>query len=250
MRKSIGLIFIHCLVFASVWAQEVEDFEISTDSIVDLSRPKIPFFLELGISANAYNGDLSTYQKWSACYHAGLKFNRNRLINSRLGFSFGFITGDNRFYEFSGGNPNNFFRSSLFSVDYEMQINLYRKSNFQVYTNIGLSLFRFQVKNEEGQNLFDILDSRAENEVFANNVIAFPIGLGATYILKNGYGLGCQASLLNTQTDYLDNISLWGTKAGNDNVLRFKFYIYAPLKFVPSKLLVSPARRKREYTHF
>ncbi|MCZ6900504.1 MAG: hypothetical protein O7F74_09725, partial [Bacteroidetes bacterium] len=39
----------------------------------------------------------------------------------------------------------------------------------------------------------------------------------------NGFGFGLQTGYLNTTTDFLDNISQWGNKKGNDNVLVTKF---------------------------
>ncbi|MCU0444454.1 MAG: hypothetical protein MUE85_06000 [Microscillaceae bacterium] len=251
MLKKICLIScFFCLVGAARAQDEAEVYDLRADSSwVDRSRPTFPILLELGISGNAYRGDLSNYQKWSACYHAGIRFNRSRLINSRLGISFGFITGENRFYDFPGGTPNNFFRSSVFSLDYELHINLIKRPTFSVYLAQGIGLFRFQVRNDEGEDLFNRLDSRADGETFANNVFFLPTGIGANYFLKNGYGIGLQANILNTQTDYLDNISEWGLQNGNDNVLRFKFYIYAPLKIIPPKTFSPPRTRRRLYTH-
>jgi hypothetical protein len=244
----LGLFLIY---WGNVKAQDLEEVydKRADSSLVDLSRSTFPILLELGVSGNAYKGDLSSYQKWSACYHLGLKFNRNRLINSRLGVSFGFITGENRFYNFPGGNPNNFFRTSVFALDYELHINLIKRPSFAVYLAQGIGLFRFQVRNDEGEDLFNRLDSRADGETFANNVFFLPTGIGASYLLKNGYGIGLQANILNIQTDYLDNISFWGTQSGNDNVMRFKFFVYAPLKIVPAKIFKAPPTRRRLYTH-
>jgi hypothetical protein len=251
MNIKICLLGLLVFCLGKVKGQDLEEvYDRRADStLIDLSRPVFPILLELGVSGNAYKGDLSNYQKWSACYHLGLKFNRNRLINSRLGVSLGFITGENRFYTFAGGTPNNFFRSSVFALDYELHINLIKRPSFAVYLTQGIGLFRFQVLNEEGEDLFNRLDSRADGETFANNVFFLPTGIGASYLLKNGYGIGLQANILNVQSDYLDNISLWGTQSGNDNVMRFKFFVYAPLKIIPAKTFKAPPTRRRLYTH-
>jgi hypothetical protein len=61
-------------------------------------------------------------------------------------------------------------------------------------------------------------------------------------LLPNGYGLGAQLSFWNTSTDYLDNISAWGSRAGNDNVFSFKCSLIVPL----SKKRKSTAERPEE----
>jgi len=247
------------LIVQNTNAQEYYDFEYDfpthPDSLVNLSMPKVSQFLEIGISSNAYRGDLAGYEKFTQVFHLALKLNKKRLLNSRFGLSTGFITGENRLYAFtdeSGGrtSPNTFFRTSIFSLDYELQVNVYRTRNFALYLSQGLGFIRFNVKNDLRENLIDFQETRAANETYNNFAFMLPTGLGATYFLKNGFGLGAQASILNTQSDYLDNISEWGIRSGNDNVLRFKFYLYIPFKKQPVRDFAPPIKDVRKTTHY
>ncbi|MDX2301920.1 MAG: hypothetical protein NW226_03930 [Microscillaceae bacterium] len=235
--------------------EHVYDFPTSPDSLVNLSRPRVTHFIEVGIGGNGYKGDLASYEKWTQSFHLAFKLNRKNLLNSRFGFSAGFITGENRLYRFSdasGGrtSPNTFFRTSILTFDYELQINLYRTRSFMLYLSQGIGFIRFESKDENGESLLNLQETRAENETYNNFAFMLPTGLGATYLFKNGYGLGAQAGFLNTQSDYLDNIAQWGVQSGNDNILRFKFYLYIPLKKQPVKAFPKMPEGPRRFTHY
>jgi hypothetical protein len=253
MQKLLWILVLGIGVHPIIQAQTVEmpyNPAWNPDSLVNLSYPKFTRFLELGISANAYQGDLSSYQHWTAVYHLGIKFNQSGKLNSRLGISTGFLTGENRFYAFPDGTPNNFFRASVISIDYELHFHLIKRRNCMLYLSQGISLIRFNPKNDVGNEFVNLTDTRAIDETYGNIAFALPTGIGAAYILKNGYGIGAQAQILNLQSDYLDNIGLWGVKQGNDNALRFKLFVYAPLKIIPAKPFKTPIRKKSgEYSH-
>ncbi|TAE66340.1 MAG: hypothetical protein EAZ85_15985 [Bacteroidetes bacterium] len=226
-------------------------FEKDTN-LIDLSPPKYPLFLDIGLSANAYSGDLSSYQKWTALYHFGLSFNQNKKWNGRVNLSFGFITGENRTYQSpkitEQAVPNTFFSTSLLTLSYELRYNFIKTKRFALYASQGFGLMQFTPKNEEGQKLVDIFNTRPIDEVYSNVSVFLPTAVGANYWLKNGYGVGLQASLLNPQTDYLDNISALGTKNGNDQILQFRFFVLAPLRIVYAKKMPE-RRRKNNFTH-
>ena len=236
------------------WGQnpdEVFDIENFDFSKPINSIPKISLFAETGLSANAYSGDLSSYTKWSSVFHFGLRFNKAYRINSRIGISTGFLTGENRFYTFDDGSepkpsPNTFFRSNIFSFEYELMYNIIKKRNFMLYISQGIGLMRFVVKNAQGDNLFDLQNTRALDETYGNFAFMLPTGIGTNYILKNGFGLGVHASFINTQSDYLDNISQWGNKVGNDNAFRFKVFVMIPVNKIP--LMALPPRPQNTYT--
>ena len=253
MQKLLWILILSISVHTTSQAQTEEmpyDLAQNLDSLVNLSHPKVTRFLELGISANAYQGDLSSYQHWTAVYHIGIKFNQRGKLNSRLGISAGFLTGENRFYAFPEGTPNNFFRTSVISFDYELHFHLIKKRNYLLYLSQGISLIRFNPKMNVGDEFVNLTDTRSIDETFGNIAFALPTGIGAAYILKNGYGIGAQAQILNLQSDYLDNIGLWGTRQGNDNALRFKIFVYAPLKMTPAKPFKTHNQKRRgDYSH-
>lgn len=250
----LACLFALCYCFLAVfplYAQEENGLLlIDTTETVKIVLPTPIRFLELGVSANSYRGDLSNYEKWTSCYHAAIRFNETKRLNGRVGFSFGFITGDNRFYKFSVGKPNNYFRAPVYAASYELQYNFIKTRSFMLYASIGAGLYNYQPKNERKEKYADILETRATDEVYGKVSFMLPLSIGATYILKNGYGIGVQAVTLNTQTDYLDNISEWGTRAGNDNVLSIRFSMFAPLLFKKPVLITAPPKtKKRVYSH-
>ncbi|MEO1656073.1 MAG: hypothetical protein AAFU64_21205, partial [Bacteroidota bacterium] len=178
----------------------------------------------------------------TSAFHIALSFNRAKYFNHRIELSTGFLTGENRTYTFSNEvfpqtSPNTFFRTNFISFSYELQLNLYKSRQFMVYVSQGLGLFRYTTDDEFGESLLDQINTRPETESYNNFSFYLPTGLGASYLFRNGYGLGVQAFFLNTQTDFLDNISEWGVQSGNDNALRLKIAFLVPLKKrVPRKV--------------
>jgi len=198
-------------------------------------------FLIIGASANAYNGDLGdAFDKWASSAHIGFKFNMKKRFNGSINLSIGNITGQEVDYAFEGNSsvpptPNTFFKTRIFSVNYEFQYNLIKHGPWIVYLSQGIGFLSFNPKNQFSQDLSDIPKTRAPGETFSNTSIFFPSQLGAVYLFKNGFGFELKTGLMNTTTDYLDNISQWGNEGGNDNILMVKFSVYAPLSFLTKK---------------
>lgn len=220
------------------------------DTLVNLSRPVMPRLLEVSVSANGYKGDLSTYESLSSFFHVALRFNQERRVNHRLGIGTGFITGSNRFYQFrdAEGNltsPNRFFKTRVLSFTYELEYNLIYNRNFRLYLSQGIGLCRFTVENETGEDLLGLSETRPFGETYGNFSLQLPTGLGAIYLFKNGFGVGAYAGFMNTQTDFLDNISTWSSSTGNDNILRMRLSFLIPLK--KSEILKFPEPTKYKY---
>lgn len=249
--KKISLCFILSALFFSVRAQAPQAFP---DTLKNLSGARVLQLIEIGVSANAYRGDLAQYDRWTSAFHLALKFNKARLINHRVELSAGFLTGENREYTFSSEafpqtSPNTFFRTNFFSFSYELQVNLYKSRQLMVYLSQGLGLFRFTTEDEFGESLIDQINTRPETESYNNFSFYLPTGLGASYLFRNGYGLGVQAFILNTQTDFLDNISEWGVQSGNDNALRLKISFLVPLKKKAPRKLPPVLEPIGDYSH-
>jgi hypothetical protein len=214
--------------------------------LVSAQDRKVAKFLEIGIGPSAYKGDLSShYQKFSSCFHLGLLFNNDKRLNSHFGLMIGTITGQNPGLSFPidttvpSPTPNKSFRTPLFSVNYDLMIKLIKKKNFTLYLSQGIGILRFKPTDDNKNSLSDQFNTREENETYNNFTIMLPTSLGAIYTLKNNFALGLQLGWLNSQSDYLDNISKWGTRDRKDNVFLCKFSFFAPLTFVkntPDKL--------------
>ncbi|MFL5730768.1 MAG: hypothetical protein ACJ75J_14870 [Cytophagaceae bacterium] len=195
-------------------------------------------YVELGISATAYKGDLNhSYEKFSSCFHLNIHFKKtDRRINPYLGFMIGNVTGQNPTYSVTDSDtsaatpsPNKFFKTSLFSANFGLLISLVRKENFNLYIGQGLGVMRLNPKDADNKSLADQFNTRSDNEVYNNFTFMLPTFAGMTYRFKNDYRVGFQAGWLNPTTDYIDNISVWGSNPKKDNILSYKFSFYIPL---------------------
>ena len=212
------------------------------------AQTKMPTrFIELGVSTNSYKGDLShSYSQWANGVHVGVLFNKKKRINGHLNLMIGSAVAQNPNYSFDDGSepqptPNKYARIRMYALNYDLHLNLYKKHNLIVYLYQGVGLVRFDPRDTENKKLQDQLKTRAQSESYSNIAFMLPNGLGAMYVFKPGIGVGFQAGWLNTMSDYIDNVSKWGDKTKNDNVLVYKMTVYIP--FSPKeqpKLHTSP----------
>jgi hypothetical protein len=207
------------------------------DSLSIQPARKVTRFLELGISANAYKGDLSAdYQKWTPAFHAGLKLNFKKRFNSHINLAIGSVSGENLNYAVPGEvtpapTPNTYFKTNFVTVNYDLQVHLLKYKGLMVYISQGIGLIRYEPKDAQNNKLLDNFSTRASNESYSNVSAVLPTQAGVQYILKNGYGIGFQAGWLNLQNDYIDNISLWGSRQKKDNALLYRFAFMVPLTY-------------------
>ncbi|MCU0431420.1 MAG: outer membrane beta-barrel protein [Cytophagaceae bacterium] len=194
-------------------------------------------YLELGLGANSYKGDLShQYSKWKGSLNATVVNSFGKRLSGTFNFQWGGITAQNATYQFDDlsnpqPSPNKFANTTFLSLHYGLRLNFLRKNGFSAYVSQGIGLFRFLPKDDNDQKLQSQLNTRKEGEEYSNLAFYFPTSLGITYVLPQGYGISLQGGWMNTNTDYLDNISLWGTKDKNDNILCYKLSFVTPLSF-------------------
>jgi hypothetical protein len=189
--------------------------------------------LQLGVSANAYRGDLSEqFKKWTGTFNAGLLFNRKKRLNGSFQFAAGSVTGQTNDPDYPGDpdqTPNTYFKTRIIAVNYELHYNIIKNTQVTWYIGQGLGILNFNPRDEFGQDLRDQGGTRAEGESYGSISVFLPTKTGVIYFLPNGYGLGFEAGFYNTLTDYVDNVSEWGTRSGNDNLLYFKFFLNVPV---------------------
>jgi hypothetical protein len=219
------VIFLSLISFTSVHAQR---------EALDTSPKQVTRFLEIGVSANAYKGDLANnYQKWSSAFQAGLKLNFKNRLNSHFNVAVGSITGQNINYTFpdeiNPATPNVFFKTSFVAANYDLQLHLLKYKGWMIYISQGFGLIRFEPKDEQNKSLQNNFGTQASNETYNNISLILPTQAGISYVFKNGYGINLQTGWLNQQTDYIDNISEWGNRQKKDNTLWFRFACMAPL---------------------
>ena len=196
-------------------------------------------FFELGINSNAYKGDLNhSYQKFTSSISLGLRLNYKKRFNSHFGLMIGSVIGQNPYFQTnyysgadSGATPNSFFKTSFWQANYDLQFNIIKTKSFVLYISQGIGVFHFNPKDATNNSLVGQLNTRAPNEAYNTTTISLPTSAGFFYLFKNYIGAGFQAGWLNTQTNYIDNISQLGTRNKNDNILFYRFLVYVPLTF-------------------
>jgi hypothetical protein len=201
-------------------------------------------FLEVGISANAYRGDLQAgYEKFTSGFHLGIQWMKKKRLNGAINIQIGSISGQNPNYQYTGEvsptdkkpNPNHYFKTAIFTVHYELQLNLIKRRNFRVFIAQGIGLIRFNPKDQFQNSLSKDLTSRADGETYSNLALMFPTQCGFQYFLPNGVGAGFKMGWYNPNTDYLDNISRWGNKSGNDKIFACRFTVMIPVRLKSEK---------------
>ncbi len=177
---------------------------------------------------------MGSYEKSGGGFQLGIQFNKKKRFNGSANLSFGQISDDDRSFELDRtvGNPtpNSFFRTNFFAINYDLHYNFIKKSHLTLYTALGIGFIRFTARNNAGEDLANLPETRAEGEDFRNSSVMIPTRIGVIYYFDNHVGFGLQTSLLNTSTDYLDNVAELG-KSGNDNILEARFSLLIPILF-------------------
>ncbi|MEQ6118986.1 hypothetical protein [Reichenbachiella sp. MALMAid0571] len=225
MKQSFFLVFI--FLFTSMLPNGLSAQD-------EQGKKKEVFF---GIEPSAYKGDLSdSFEKWSMVFHVGIKFNRFKKMNGNFVLTIGSVTGQNINYSYGDGSlptpsPNRFFTTKVVGLNYELHYNFINCEKIKVYASQGIGVLRFNPQDEFNNSLVDQLFTRSSSETYGTITLMLPTQIGVLYTLPNQYSVGMQAGFVNTLTDYLDNISAWGSKKGNDNILSVKFEIHIPVSF-------------------
>ncbi|UII32521.1 hypothetical protein LVD17_01540 [Fulvivirga ulvae] len=192
-------------------------------------------WLHFGTSINSYNGDLEGKKKYTSSFHLGLQLNKKKRLNGNINIGAGTLNGEDRDFTFDSNqtplpSPNKFFKTSFFYINYDLHYNIIKKKNFIAYISQGIGMIRFSPKDDEGNDLADLPQTRAEQETYRQESLMLPTSIGAIYVLPNQYGVSLQAGYYNTITDYLDNISNLGNSSNNDNIVAFRFAFFIPLQ--------------------
>ena len=199
-------------------------------------------FVEVGLSAAAYRGDLNNaYQRWTPLAHLALHLQRRRRLNGSFQLTVGQVVGQGFAARLRGDQaaadgrqPNRDFRTSLLAANYALRLNVVSRPRFKVYLAQGVGLLRYVPRDREGNRLAGRSATLAPQEGYGAVTLFFPTAAGLLYALPNHYVVGVQAGWLNPTTDYLDNVGTYGTRNGNDNVAAYRFMLWLPLRPRPT----------------
>jgi hypothetical protein len=240
----IHLVFkLACLMVVFCYAVQKANAQARfRPSYYDLSSFKIsPLpkrFLYAGVSANAYRGDVSNnYKKWTPAIHAGILWNRKKLLNGGISLTAGRLIGDDlsNFLATDLEAPNTYFSTQFFSISYDLRLSLVKRKNFMFYLRQGIGLFRFEPYDRAGKKLLEQRNTRIPEESYSTISTFFPTGAGFVLVADNGMGIGLDLGWMHPNTDYLDNVSQASKRTTNDNVITWQLRSYFPLKDKPKK---------------
>lgn len=190
-------------------------------------------WMELGIGATAYIGDLSDrYDFWSPYTSLVLHFAQKNRWGSQLQLSIGAVRGEN--YSFIFQQPdvqvNTAFVTRLQALQYRLNFMLVRRRHWHLYLQAGIGLLRYDPQDMQGQSLAEQRNTRMPGEEYGTLTWMLPLGMGSRYILANGWGIHAQLGWWNPMTDYIDNIGRLGQRIGNDNILSFRWGLLIPIR--------------------
>lgn len=210
---------------------------IAQDTIraeIPLPKPMPKRWFCLGLSANAYRGDLSNrYAAWTPAFAAALQLNRAKRLNGSFQMSIGSVQGQQLGYTYADSQnptstPNNYFKTSFFALGYQLQYNLIKHRRFCWYVAQGFEFMRFTPRDNQDKALADQKSTRAKDETYGSSTTALPTSMGMGYFFENGIGLGIKTGWRNPSTDYIDNISKLSKSSQKDNIAFFTWQIFLP----------------------
>lgn len=197
-------------------------------------RAKPHRYLELGTAALAYHGSFQPngYALSGQMFSASLQTLSERRITTRIFAGIGHVSGgDPSVRPISEDiRPNKTFRTQLITAGLDLQVNVLRHPRYRLYISQGIGLFRFVPRDAEGRELSNLRSSRARDESYSGNTVHLPTGIGGCYVLQNGYSLSAHWSLLNPQTNYLDNAHNLVNPGTADNLMALRIGVLIPLE--------------------
>jgi len=183
----------------------------------------------VAIGLSTYQGDLApdniqgSIGNLHAAFGALYRYNVNKFIAGKLGFTYGRLSADDADSEAPSKQRRNLsFRSTILEASLTVEWNIlgYQPYNytrvFSPYVFAGVAGFKYNPKafydnawvelqplGTEGQFIEDFSD-RAPYKLIQ---VSFPVGLGVKYALTDQWNIGLEAGLRVTLTDYIDDVS-------------------------------------------
>ncbi|MDN4164944.1 hypothetical protein QWY31_05490 [Cytophagales bacterium LB-30] len=177
-------------------------------------------------SAFSYAGDLGkSFTTYSAGMQVGVRLNHRKKLNGGINLLGGYLSTRSNPLETRNNSANTSFQTSLIGIGFDLHYSFIKTKTWQVYVSQGFGILRYQPKDENGNPLQEQNSTRSANETYGNSSAMLPTQVGANYFFKNTMGVGLQIGLLNPQTDYLDNVSLFGNPENNDKALSIRLML-------------------------
>lgn len=214
MKKTLGLTLLFITIILTVSAQDKS------------------IFIHSGFNIYSYIGDMGAFDNVGGGFQLGIHFNKKERLNGAFNLGIGQISDDDPTIvppqNIGSRSPNTYFKTNFFFVNYDLQYNLIKKEQFILFLSQGIGFMRFNPLDDNRESLIEQEFTRAEDEDYRNSAFILPTSLGLTYLFSNQTGLSMKVGLMNTTTDYLDNISEFGDTRG-DNVLFTRLSLLIPV---------------------
>ena len=227
IRRMKFVFAILCLIFTR---SQLAAGHLKTDSVQKRDR-----YVSAGFSAIAYKGSLQdAYSRWTPSFQLGIQLEKKKLLSSFIGIGFGSYIGEDRNYRLPAKADQNLqpaasFEGQFFTLHYEARFLLFRYRGFHLQACQGIGLFRFSVKDRNGNNLSEKPKSRSNGETYSQNSFFFPSSLMLMYRFPNRMSLGFQAGWYNNNSQYLDNMKVLSANQNRDNLASLRFHFSLPL---------------------
>lgn len=222
MQKSffIGIvIFLNFICYSGVAQETTMTENPEEEQPEELANNK---FIGLGIGMALPKTDLAPqYKKPGTNFSVVFQFNKNKRVNVSFWLNIGEVQSEDRavvFLDQSEFQINSFASTRYQSVHLEPSLHIFKRENWGVFISQGFGFFRFEVYDQDNNSLADMPNSRAPGESAPNLTVILPTNIGAYYFLENDFGFHFKIGIMNTLTDYLDNISTFGNPDNNDNI--------------------------------
>ncbi|MEZ4684549.1 MAG: LysM peptidoglycan-binding domain-containing protein [Bacteroidia bacterium] len=207
--------------------------------------------LQLGLGGASYAGDLTEPDfpmlRTQPMLTAGINITGKGWLQPRLSAGFGSIIeqADGAIIpEHPEVTSTDYVRTTFSQLDAQLQVVFWRKKPLSLSLGAGAGLFFFSPQNLEGDFLIDNPFTRLPEEEYPGAAVSFPLSAGVNLRLRPNMGLRMEYTYRPTNTDYLDNIGLLGTRSGNDRVQSLSVGFWFGLK--PPKSVQPPPPSDQE----
>lgn len=186
-----------------------------------------PLQLGVGLTANSYLGDLNYRDDSPLRAYPGinfsLQFDNKKAFGLQVNSGFARITEQNDAAALDGVgeyNPNRFVQTSFFYLDLRLRRYFLRKQKIKPFLAAGIGFVSFNPEDVEGNFLLENIFTRLpEEENYLTLVAQFPMQAGIQIQLNPTMYLNLSGVYRFVSSDYVDNISAFGRRGGNDALL-------------------------------
>lgn len=148
-----------------------------------------------------------------------LAFESQKAILPTFNAGFGRFDAQNRnLSEVEGIQPNTFVRTQYFYANFLMKIQVLHKLPFHPHAGVGLGIYNFTPKDQNGNPLLNNQSTRKTGESYGSTAFMLPLNLGVQWRLNQYFSITLDYNHFFVFSDYLDNIGQLGSKKGNDKL--------------------------------